>query len=273
MTRTDRLGATVSVVMLGLALSVLIPVPSRELTYAALGAELTLRIPGMVQYAAVAIALLWAGVDTVMRTHPRVFRRSITYTVTFWVLPGLLTLASLFLLRGLPWWGYRMLLVAFTGLILSLVIVLQYRSIDPSDGGHRSARVALNLATYATALVLYAAVYGFGLEGVLFAIGVFLVSGVLALELLRDSGVNTERTWLYSGLSGILMGELAWALSYWSLDAWMGAVLLLLVYYTLTGLMQQHFWERLSLRVALEYAGLCALGLATLGGLASWFQR
>jgi len=272
MPRTDRLGITVSLVLLGLALSMLVQLPSRQFAFEVLGSELTVQFTGPTQLALIMTALVCAGVDAIMRSHPRLHDRSLAYTTTFWVLPSLLTLASLILLNALPWWGYQIVLIGLTGMVLSLVIVSQYHSLDTSSPRYRGARLVLNAITYVSALVLFVALYGPRLRSVISATGVFLASSMLALELLRSPEGKTGRTWFYAVLAGMMMSELMWALNYYSMEARLGGALLLLVFYTLTGLMQQHFWGRLTRRVVLEFGVACAFGLFAVAGLARWLR-
>ncbi len=273
MPRTDRLGIMISLVMVGLALSMSVSLPSREFAFWLFGSELTLHLSSETQLAFVMTALVCAGVDAIIRTHPQVYRRSLGYTITFWVLPGLLTVAGLVLLPKLTWWGYRVALIVLTGLLLALVAVAQYRSIDPADRLHRSARLALNVTVYVAALVLFIALYGSRARSAISATGVLAASGLFSLELLRITQDDSRRTWLYALLIGGLMGEFTWALNYSSLDIRLGGALLLLVFYTLTGLIQQHLWGRLSRRVVAEFGLVFVVGLALLGGFASWPQE
>ncbi|OGO05874.1 MAG: hypothetical protein A2Y73_01355, partial [Chloroflexi bacterium RBG_13_56_8] len=228
MPRTERIMSTVGLVMLGLALSILIPLPAFDFTIVLGTFQFPVHFSGTAQFMIVTLVLLCAGMDSVMRTYPQVRGRSIVHTAPFWVLPSLLTLTSVLLLVDLVWWGYWIIIIMLTGLILSVVIVFQGQSISPLDGGRRVARLGLNVATYFTALVFYALVYELGLRSVLFGAGVCLASGALALELLRDAEVHVARIWLYAGLCGASMGELAWAISYWGLDARIGGAMLLL---------------------------------------------
>jgi len=264
MPRLDRLGITVSLVTLGLALSLLIPLPSREYGLIVLGSELTLRFSGHAQLAAILTPLVWAGVDAIMRSHPLVHDRRLAYTVTFWVVPSLVILASVILLQDLRWWGHQIMLIGFTGLTLSVLIVSQYRSIDSSEGCYSEARLILNAMVYVTSLVLFTALYGSRVRSVVSATGVLIAGSMFGLELLRNTQGPIGRTWLYAILTGILMGELTWALNYCSIDGRVGGALLLLAFYTLTGLVQQHLWGSLSRRVIIEFGAVCALGLAVL---------
>jgi len=250
----------------------LVPLPERRVAFVVLGSELSLRFSGPGQLAVILTTLVCAGVDAIMRTHPAVYPRSLFYTATFWVLPGLLTLAGLTLLNDMTWWVYRMVLIGLTGMLLAFVMVLQFRSIDPAVEGHPGARLALNVVVYIAALILFIELYGARLRSVVSATGILAASGALALERLRDAmgyaGGKARRTWLYAGVIAILMGETTWALNYCGIDSRLGGAFLLLIFYVLTGLAQQYLWQRLDRRAVIEFIALCAVGTGALFRLA-----
>ena len=263
MPKSDRLGVLISLVLLGLILSALVPLPTQEVALVVLGSELTLRFTGTAQLALLLAGLVAAGVEGIMRAHPRLPSRSLFYTMTFWPLPALITVLSLILLDDL---STRILQMGFIGLaaaVLGLVIVLQYRDLSQSSQPEQADRLLLNVITYVTALWLLSAVFGARLRSLLSATGVMLVSGMLALGLLRSSE-NLRRTWLYASIVGMLMGELTWAMNYGIIDTRTGSGFLLLAYYALTGLSQQHIWGRLQRRVVIEFIAVAGLGLVVL---------
>lgn len=272
MQSTDRLGITISVVVLGLFVYAFIPLPSQGFVLDILGSELELQLSGTTQVALVVVPLICAGVHSMVRAHPGARSQSHSYRVAFWMLPSLVVIASFTLLGHLAWWGYRLSVILLTGLALAVVMVLQFRSIGSQDEPNRAIRVGLNGFSYVMALVLFVALYGSRLGSVLSAMAVLLVSGMLALELFRNAQGAPVRTWLHVGLTGVLMGELAWALSYCSLEPAPGGGLLLLAFYTLTGLMQQHLRGRLSRRVVVEFGVVCILGLVLLAAVAGGFS-
>ncbi len=270
MPRTDRLGITVSLVVTGLLLAILAPLPSYEVPLLVLGSDLTLRFSGTVQLAILIVGLVWTGVDAIMRTHPLIHGRSLPYRFTFLVLPTVLAMAGLAVLTNLPWWGYQIVVILGTGAALTVAIVCEYRTIDPQDPRHRPARLLLNAVVYFAALVALAAIYASRARSVLSATGVLGTTAILALELLRVEGNQTVRTWLYAGITGILMAELTWALNYCAIDARVGGAALLLAFYAITGLAQQHLWGRLTRRVVLEFGVVGLAGLLLLAGYHTW---
>lgn len=272
MPRTERLGITVSLVMLGLTLSLLVRLPSRELSFLVLGSDLTISFSGPLQITIVLAALVCAGVDGIVRTHPLVSGYTLAYSATFWVLPCLITGLGLNLLQGIPWWNLRIALIGAVGVLLIVLVQAQCRTIDPADGGYMRARLTLNVIAYCSALVLFLAVYGSRMRSVVSATATALAAGMLALELFRGAIETLPRTWLYAALVGLCLGELVWALNYSSLDTRTGGAVLLLAFYALTGITQQYLWARLSRRLIAEYAVVFALGLLVLLGLDEWVR-
>lgn len=264
MPKMDRLGITLSLIMLGLLLSVLVPLPSREVQLVLLGSELSLHVSGPTSLAVILMALACAGVDAILASHPQYHPRHLGRHVPFWMLPGVLVIVVSLLLSNL-WWGYQVVLIVGTTLALALIIIFQYYTVDSNDPHYNQARLALNVITYAGMLLLLLFMYGARLRSLLSATGTMLAAGALAVELFRGPDQKARRIWLYGAVVGLVLGELTWALNYYLVDVRLGSAFLFLVFYTLTGLVQQHLWGRLSRRVALEYGAVCMAGLVALG--------
>jgi len=173
-------------------------------------------------------------------------------------------LTGLVFLGRISWWGYRVILIALTGVTLSVVIILEYRSSANTHQVLRPARLALNILVYIAALLLFITLYEARLRSVISASAIALASHMLALDLFRDARTRTVRIWLYAGLTGLAMGQLTWALNYCSISARLGGALQLLVFYVLTGVMQQSLGDRLTRRAIGEYAVIMCMGLVLL---------
>jgi hypothetical protein len=89
-----------------------------------------------------------------------------------------------------------------------------------------------------------------------------MISGLLALELLRGSERPLVLVALYSGIAGLVLGQATWALNYWRLDSLTGGLVLLVIFYNVVGLSQHGLQGHIRRRVLLEY------GLITLAALA-----
>jgi len=257
--RHQRLSITLSVVLIGLLVPTVLPIPAREVSTSLLGSELSLTVSGLAGLAALLILILAAGIWSIQSPSDEPLLQRLTY----WPAPAALLIISLIYQRRIAWWGYQLLWVGLAGGLLALLITVQQRS-RRSDVHGAASRFILAVCVYVEALVLFNLLYGTRARSIISASGALLTAACLSLELLRHNPRASWRTWLYAALVGLMLGEVTWALNYWSVDARLGAGLLLLVFYTLTGISQQLFLERLTRRVALEYALLCTGGFTVL---------
>ena len=180
----------------------------------------------------------------------------------FWALPVALVVVALFLLPVTPSQSYWLLGLMLTGAALGLSMAGIYYTIDPFARGYRRARLGMNALTYGVALVLFLVVYRSRARSIVSATEVMLVSGLLALELLRGSGRPTSLITLYAGITGLLLGQVTWALNYWRLASLTGGLVLLVVFYDVVGLAQNALQGRIGRRVLIEY------GLITIAAMA-----
>jgi len=278
----------VSLVLLGLVVASLIKLPVHTLHLLVLGSPLSFNLSTSTVVTLLLVALTGVGTDAIVRSHPRLVRaeardarftrfarpsaQNWRYTITFWILPSLVTVAAALVVP--PLFPNRALWLAGLGLTylgLALVLLAEYHVVDPADPLYNRSRIALNLITYAAAFVLYAAIYATRTRSLISATGVLLVSVFLAVELLRGTEEAVPRTWTYALIIGLIVGETTWALNYWGMGGLMGGVWLLVVFYVTTGLVQQHLLGRLTRRVAAEY-GLVALVGLILAMTSAWWS-
>lgn len=260
----DRLSVLVSLVVVGLTFSLLLDLPTRTFDFSFLGSRATIIFSGAWVFALLVTVLTAAGVESVIRAHPRVHLSETRYTAILWVLPCTLAMGAGLVVPAFP--GGRMFAlagIALTGVLLTLIVLGEYYTIDLLDPVYSFARLGLNLATYLTALLLFAAIYALKVRSILSAPVTGILAGLLALELLRGSESDVRRTWLYAATVGLVMGETIWAINYWNVSLFIGSVTMLLVFYVLTGLVQQYLWGHLRGRTLVEFVLviLLAIGL------------
>jgi len=255
----QRTGTLVSLLLLGLALSCLIRLPTNIVSFVAFGSPTTLYISTPWIMGGMLLLLTIAGVYSLV--HSQEEESSPLYSLAFAGLPSVVILIALFFLRLLADRLFFVLGLASAGLLLAAILVGQYHT----RGERKSlwARWGLNTAVYGAAIFFYALIYGLRACSLLSATGVSLGSGALALELLRgERGVR--RTWLYALVVGLIMGEFVWVLNYWGISALAGGSILLLAFYLLTGLARQYLEGAIGRRVVVEFALIAALGVALL---------
>jgi hypothetical protein len=153
--------------------------------------------------------------------------------------------------------------LALTALLLLLIAVAQYHTVDPTDPGYRLARLALNILAYLVALGLFILIYNSKARSLLSATTTAAVGSLLALEMLRGVHYNLRPTGLYALITGLALGQVTWALNYWTVGRLTGGLLLLLVFYLATGLSQEGLLRKLNRRTLVEFAlvALVSLGL------------
>lgn len=251
----ERISILVSLVLLGLTLSLLLDLPTRTFDFTFLGSRATIIFSGSWLFALLLTALTAAGVESIMRAHPRVLVSETQYTAILWVTPCILVMSGALIVPSLPHFGlYSLVAISMVGALLTLLIVGEYYTIDLRDPAYSFARLGLNLAAYMIALMLFGIIYALKVRSILSAPVTAVLAGMLGLELLRGSESDVRRTWLYAAAAGLAMGECMWALNYWNVSTLVGAVGMLLFFYVITGLAQQYLWGHLRARVLFEFA-------------------
>jgi hypothetical protein len=200
--------------------------------------------------------------DSLVRRVAHEADMDLRYSSSFWVLPGLVTLSAVSVLpsqfgqsSGRTWALALLLLSA----LLALVVVAECGTVHLDHPQFRIARLALNLATYAAAFALYVAIYGAQWRSLLSSTAIILVTFPLALELLRSTEAQLGTSWLHAGIIAVVVGQISWPLNALGLRSLYGGAFLLLAFYTLCGVSQQHLAGRLSRRVVLEFIGLATI--------------
>jgi len=225
----DRLSVVVSLILLCLALSLIIELPMRTFSFVVLGSPLTIRFSQNWPVAALLASMACIGTDSIVRLHPLSRgRKKLPCTFVFWILPGLATLLATLLLPRAPNRIYTLGSLAMMGILLPLIITAEYHTVDPAAPGYRAARLGLNVVAYLIALVLFVLVYGSSL------------------------------------IVGLVMGEIVWALNYSKVNSLTAGILLLLIFYLITGLSRQGLLGLLSRRILIEFALVALVGLVLL---------
>lgn len=250
----EQLSLLVGMNVLGLTLSLLLVLPQRKFEIGFLGSDASLVFTGPWLFAILLSVMTAAGVESIMRAHPRVHLSETPYTAILWILPCVVvagTALTLPLLRDSAQISF--VAIAASGVLLALVVLGEYLTIDLQDPAYAFSRLGLNLAVYLAALGFYQAIYSFKLRSILSSSVIGLMTALLALELLRASESDVRRTWLYAAAIGLGLGEAIWALNYWNVNPFFGAVVLLLTFYLLTGFAQQYLFGKLRWHTILEF--------------------
>ena len=117
---------------------------------------------------------------------------------------------------------------------------------------------AARLIAYVVAFILLVLIYSTKQRGLLIAPAVALVGAAVTFYFLGDAPADDRRRATLAAGVGLVLGELAWAMGYWSVPALTGGAALFLAVHVLAGLVEHSASQSLDRRIAWEY-GLVAL--------------
>jgi hypothetical protein len=258
----DRISVATWVVVFGLGVSLLLEIPTTQITFRALGSPITLSLSaGNVMALLLAVAAA-AGTESIVRLHPRFPRRHRSATWAYWALPMAIASITVVLLPLVPTRLLQVIVMLVAGGLLAVAFYSLYATVEPGQPGFRRARFALDALSYGAALLLFLFVYQTRTRSLLSGTLVSLTATLLAIEILRTSTSKTSLVLIYGAVVGLLLGQITWALNYWPLlPGLTGGLLLLLSFYLAVGIAQQGLQKRLTRRVLIEFAIFGAVAL------------
>ena len=249
----DRLSVFIGIIVLTPVLIRFVNVPPRTIGFDVLGSPLSITLTSTWLTMTMLPALSCMGANAVIRTHPRMSQPDPPQVFIYWILPGLTGLNAALLLEKASTWSLWWAGLALTGLAVTLVVVAEFSTVDPQVYGYPRARLILNIVAYVLAFGSFALIYGSRGRSAITASVTSAVGVILAFELLNTTEVPLRQTTLYALLTGLLLGESAWALNYWQLSTLSGAMILLLIFYVAVGIIQQTLLKQLTQRTVVEF--------------------
>lgn len=146
-----HLSVLTATILLSYALGRFIDLPGRELSLQLPGIYLELQLNVRTAIALLVAGLTATGAEWLLRQHPAVSHHS---TLEHWLLPALTALVigvPLFQLPlGVTWWAGFVI----SGVLIMLVLIAEYITIDPTDMRHPAAAAGLTALSFALYLVL-----------------------------------------------------------------------------------------------------------------------
>lgn len=258
----ERLSVLVALVVLSLSLLPLIESPATTgLGTSFLGTPLRLEFSATTFISLLAAALTCAGVDVLMRAHPRVRSREVTRTFTTWISPALTVIVAAQLLGNVNDGRTWIIGLVVTGTLLYAIVSAEYLTLDPEAPAAGRARLFLTVIAYVLAVLLFGMIWNTRARSLLSASFTLLVAGSLAFNLLWAPGARLQRVMALAGAIGLVLAQCNWAINYWRTDVFTAAISQLLVFYALVGLVGQYLHDKLTRRVLIEFAAVMVLAL------------
>jgi hypothetical protein len=257
----DRLSVLTAVIVLAYALARFLDLPSRALGGTFFGSALGIELNGKVLMMLLIAALISAGSDTLIRSHPVFAGGAVGNTVIYWILPGATALVLGAALNRLPdglaWW----LGLGTSAVALIVVLIAEYVVVERDAPLRAAAVFALTALVYALALILFVLLHSVSARAAISATVGGLVAAALAWRLFALQSAPLGRASLYAALAGLICAEAIWALNYWRVPSSSAALMVMIPFYICVGLGQQHLAGRLTRRVWIEFAVVGGLGL------------
>ena len=263
----DQLSVLTAVIVLAYALARFLDIPAHAIGGTFFGSALGLELNGQFVMMLLVAALISAGSDTLIRSHPAFAGRAAGTTIVHWIIPGATALVLGAALNRLPdgpvWW------LGLGGSAVGLIVVLiaEYVVVDPEAPRREAAVLALTALAYALALILFVVMHSLSARAAISATVSGLVAAGLAWRLFTLHGAPPGRASLYAALAGLVCAEVIWALNYWRVPSSSAALMATIPFYISVGLAQQHLAGRLTRRVWIEFAVVGGLGLL----IALWY--
>jgi hypothetical protein len=151
-----------------------------------------------------------------------------------------------------------LLLMAGAIILLRVVIANEFRSLEMNASGQTGIGLPVKGLIYLLFLTCAVLIYATRARTLLVAPIVAAISGLLSVRLFWGATQRIGRVVLYGGVVGLIMGQAVWALNFWRIPSLSGGLLLLLIFYVATGIVEQSMLRRMSGRVLFEY-GVIAL--------------
>jgi hypothetical protein len=233
-----------------------------------LGVSMLINPPLVWGYVALLVVMTCLGTGQVLRGSSLTGRGDIGVAV--FVLPSLIVLGG-FLFMRLPTFAHGLAValgLVLTSVLLVLALYAEDQTSHPESPKYRRARLLLNLIAWVIAFALFSAIFAPKVRSILSATAILVASALIAAELFRGSGRRSAHP-VYIGVVALTLGQVTWALNYWVLGALTGGAILLLVFYTVTGIIRSYLDGTLAAGVLTEHLAVVGVGLIAVvaGGL------
>lgn len=252
----DRISVITWIFVFALGISQLYSLPTTVITLSALGSPVSIALTKTLVAALVLAIFAAAGVESVIRAHPRfITMPHWGWAWPFGALPMAIAIIAVYVLPLAPTRPVQVLVLLASGGLMILALFSLYTTVERGQAGFRRSRLVLDALSYGAALVLFLFVYQTRTRSLLSGTLVALTATLLAIELLRSTTERPLSVLTYGAITGMILGEVTWALNYWwMLSNLTGGLLLLLIFYIIVGIAQHGLQEHLNQRILLEFA-------------------
>ncbi len=257
----ERLSVLIALALLTSVLFRFVQLPQMTRQFRVLGSPLEVNLTGTWLLVVLVGALAGMGARYVLASHPD-FPDRVTRPLHFsWLLPALVGGVAVYLTELTPTGATWAIGLVGAMILIGLAVAAEFAALSPSHPSYVRARIALNVLAYLLAFAFFFIIYRTRARSLITATGIMVVAFLISLDLLSVAETSDLRVVLYAAIVGLVVGEATWALNYWRLDNWASSLLLLILFYLCTGIIQQYLMGRLSAAILIEFGVVTALVL------------
>lgn len=258
----DRISVLAASILLAYALARFIDLPISEFSAQLPGVFLSFEINVRSIVTLLVAALTATGAHWLLHDHPA---RNGQTTVPHWLVPALTAWVIGVPLYQLPLGLEWLASVVIGGIVLMLVLIAEYITVDPNDERHAAATAGLTAVSFALYLILAITLRSGGLRLFLLIPALTLAAGLVCL---RTMHLRLRGSWVIwpAVAVALIVAQLTAALHYWPISAVAFGLAVLGPTYALSSLIA-NLSEGEGLRQALAEP---AIVLAVMWGTAVW---
>ncbi len=233
----NNLSVLVAMILLAYALTHFVSLPALELEIRFVGIYLPVHLNFTLIVSLLVAGLVASGTAWLLREHPDVDLEQ--QTVEHWLLPGLTALVLMLVIEQIPFSAVWWVAAAFSGLLLMLVLMAEYITVDPDNDYYPFAEIGITTLSMALFLILAIALHA---EEVRLFFRVPLLSVTAGLVFLRILHLRFEGEWviLPALVTMLWMGELSAGLHYWPMSSISFGIALLGPLYAMIEIGERH---------------------------------
>jgi len=264
---SNKLGAVVALIAVGLLASFSLVWPARDV--AVFGLSFTLS--GRMLLGLVLVGLAWTGTDIIMGQHPSIHSEQSNLLAMHCILPAALTAAAWVLVARPDGTEIKIIGVTVTSGLLGLLIIAEYYVVRLAGRWRTAIDFFLRLMVYLVAVLLYMGIRLSMSADLTATIAVAAGSAILGRRLLGDGEGSLRHIPALGALPhspvaelvrpaglcalgvGALSGVSFWLVNLWGASPLLHSLVLVVVLYMCVGTARHFLRGKLTQRVALEY--------------------
>lgn len=255
----DRISVITWLFVFGLGVSYLYSLPTTVISLRALGSPMSIALTKTLVAALFLAFFAAAGTESVISVHPQIggMRRlyRLAHSWPFLALPMAIAIIAVYVLPLAPSRPVQIVTILAGGALMAIALFSLYATVEAKQTGFRRARLILDALAYGAALILFLFVYQTRTRSLLSGTLVAMTATLLAVEILRTTTNRPFSALIYAAITGVILGQVTWALNYWwTLSNLNGSLLLLLIFYVIVGIAQHGIQDHLTPRILWEFA-------------------